>query len=138
MVDFLAGEGFGQAFPAARQGEVLGDIGRQELLVLGKAVERPQGGDLQVKAFAAEAAGGSLGWWARARSRSCWRKAIRWRSSTDCPVCKALFLRPGDELVQQRGVGPLRVLGLAALVAEVLEEVLDQLIHASFWPVNRS
>ena len=54
------------------------------------------------------------------------------------PVRQALLLGPGDELAQQRGVGPLGVLGLPAFVAEVLEEVLDQLIHASFWPVNRS
>ena len=54
------------------------------------------------------------------------------------PVGEALLLGPGDELVQQRGVSFLRVLCLAALVAEVLEEVFDQLVHPSFWPVNRS
>jgi hypothetical protein len=44
--------------PAARQGEVLREIGGQELLVLRKPIEGAEGGNLQVNAFAAEAAGG--------------------------------------------------------------------------------
>ena len=37
------------------------------------------------------------------------------------PVRKILFRSPGNEFVQQRGVGSLRVLRLPALVAQVLE-----------------
>src|ERR1043166_1548793 len=38
-------------------------------------------------------------------------------------------LGPGDEPGQQGGVGPLRVFGLAAFVAEGLEEVFDERLH---------
>src|SRR5208337_3878411 len=51
------------------------------------------------------------------------------------PVREPLLAGPGDEFVQQGGVGPLRVLCLAALVAEILEEVFDQGLHqARHWP----
>ena len=54
------------------------------------------------------------------------------------PVREALLFGPGDEFIQQRGVGSLGVLRLAALMPEVLQEVFDQLVHPSFLPVNRS
>ncbi len=45
------------------------------------------------------------------------------------PVRKPLLAGPGDEFVQERGVGSLRVLRLPAFVAEVLQEVFDQSLH---------
>src|SRR5262249_44015669 len=56
VLDFTAGEGLGQAFPTARQRKVFGDILRQDLFVLSKAVESVQRRDFEVKAFAAKAA----------------------------------------------------------------------------------
>ena len=50
----------------------------------------------------------------------------------DSPIRKPLGFRPADEFIKQSGVGPLRVLRLPALVAEVLEEIFDQGAHR-FW-----
>ena len=54
------------------------------------------------------------------------------------PVVHALLLRPAGESIEHRLVGLLRVLGLPALVAEVLKKVFDQLVHQNFRPVKRS
>ena len=56
------------------------------------------------------------------------------------PIGKPCFPGPGHKLAQQRGVRPLRVLRLAAFVAQVLEKIFDQGLHSAVavWPVNRS
>jgi len=46
------------------------------------------------------------------------------------PIYQSLFSRPGNELGQQRGVGALRVLRLASLVPEMLQKVLNQVLHS--------
>jgi hypothetical protein len=45
------------------------------------------------------------------------------------PIRNPLPFRPGHEFVQESGVGALGVLGLSALVAEVLKEVFNQGVH---------
>jgi hypothetical protein len=45
------------------------------------------------------------------------------------PVRKILLRRPRGEFAQQRGVGFRRVVGLPALVAQVLEKVFDERLH---------
>jgi len=45
------------------------------------------------------------------------------------PILQTLLLRPRDEFVEQRSVSALGVLGVAALVAEVLKKIFDQGLH---------
>ena len=45
------------------------------------------------------------------------------------PVAKLIRLGPGNEFPKQGGVCPLGVLGLAALVAQILEKIFDQVLH---------
>ncbi len=45
------------------------------------------------------------------------------------PIRELLRLRPVNETLEQRGVSFLRVLGLAAFVAQVLQEIFDQCLH---------
>src|SRR4029077_15229704 len=47
------------------------------------------------------------------------------------PILEPLLLGPNNEFIQQRGVGALGVLGLAAFVAEMLEEVFNERVHGS-------
>ena len=46
------------------------------------------------------------------------------------PVGEALFFAPGDEPAQQRRVGFGGVVGLTALVAQILQKVFDERLHA--------
>jgi hypothetical protein len=45
------------------------------------------------------------------------------------PVREPLLAGPGDEFVQERGVGSLGVFRLATFVTEVLEEVFNKGLH---------
>jgi len=51
------------------------------------------------------------------------------------PVTELLKFRLVDKLPQQGGVGFLRVLSLAALVAQVLKEIFNQILHESCGPL---
>lgn len=101
----------------------------QETLAFGKAVESAQGGDYEVKAFGAEFAG------SRPLTRGGRPLAFgleegqQVRKRDGRPFAQALRFRPADEPAEQSGVGLLGVRGLSALVAEVLEEILDQILH---------
>src|SRR5688572_20589565 len=53
------------------------------------------------------------------------------------PTPQALVFRPENEFLKQTGIRLLRLLGLAALIAQVLEKILDQLVHHNSLPVNR-
>ena len=45
------------------------------------------------------------------------------------PIRQFFLFSPDDELIQQRRISPLRVLGLAALMTQVLEEILNERVH---------
>jgi hypothetical protein len=47
------------------------------------------------------------------------------------PVAQPAPARPRDEAVQHRALGLLGVLRLPALVAQVLDEVLDEVLHGA-------
>ena len=46
------------------------------------------------------------------------------------PLFQTLLFRPGNEFVEQCGVGSLSVIGMPALMAEVLKKIFDQSLHA--------
>ena len=120
---------FRQSFPAARQRKIFGDVHRQELFILGEAIEGPQRRDFEINAFAAESP--------RRFFRFVGQRALAFVLEERhemfqldlIPVGEFCLPRPGDELVQQAGVSFLRVLRLAAFVAEVLQEVFDEGVH---------
>ena len=45
------------------------------------------------------------------------------------PIGKIFLRGPGNEFIQQRRVGSLRVLRLPTLVAQVLEKVFNECLH---------
>jgi hypothetical protein len=45
------------------------------------------------------------------------------------PFGQACFSGPLDKVAQQRGVGPLGVFGMAALMTQVLEEIFNERLH---------
>jgi len=47
------------------------------------------------------------------------------------PIIQALFTRPGDKLLEERGIGTLRVLRLPSFVPEVLQKIFDESFHGS-------
>lgn len=47
------------------------------------------------------------------------------------PIGEFLFRGPCDELIQQRGVGSLRMLRLPAFVTQVLEKIFNERLHRS-------
>ena len=45
------------------------------------------------------------------------------------PLLNLMCLRPFHEMMQQRRIGLLSVIGLASFVAEILQKILEQGIH---------
>jgi hypothetical protein len=47
------------------------------------------------------------------------------------PIMQALLAGPGDKLLEESGIGALRVLRLPSFVPEVLKEIFDESFHGS-------
>ena len=108
---------------------MLRHVDREQSFVFAEPVEGPQGGDLQINAFAAQLLWSALG---RANERALpfvLEKFHQVRKPDGLPLSDPLAIGPIHEPAQQRGISFLGVFGLAAFVAEVLQEVLDQVVH---------
>ena len=101
------------------------------LLVFGKAVECAERCDFQIKTFATLASVRFLGLMSQRSLTFVLQKGHQVAQINLFPVTKLLVLRPHDEFVQQAGVRALGMFGLAAFVAEVLKEVLNERLHGS-------
>ena len=67
--------------------------------------------------------------WRADAARSCVQKRHQVRQFNRFPIGQILLLRPGDETVEQRRVGFLRVLRLPAFMPQVLQKIFDQILH---------
>lgn len=133
--DLGIGEGFGEPLPSARQGKIFGDVGRQEFFVFGKAIKSAQGGDFQVDTFTAQAARGIFRLIIEGTLAFVLEKRHEVLEFDVFPIGKVLLCGPGDEFIEQGGVGPLRVLRLPAFVAQVFEKIFNECLHGQEWEV---
>ena len=108
---------------------MLGGIGGQKFFRLGEIVKRAQGGDLQIHALAAQPARRIL-----LLVRQC-PLALALKERHEMfqfdlfPVGDFLPACPRNETIQQPSVSFLRVLRLAAFVAQVLQKIFDERVH---------
>lgn len=96
------------------------DVYRQKFLVFGEAIKGAKCGDFQIDTFRTQfARAGFL--LSRQRPLPFVREERHeMRELHRRPVSELLFLRPGDETIQQRGVGFLCVFGLPAFMPQEL------------------
>ena len=132
LLDFPVGQRLGQTLPTSRQREVFRHVHRQQPFVFGEAVERPQRGDFEINALAAQAARRILRLVGQPASTLVLEEGHQMPKLNGLPIRQTLFARPSDELAQQPGVSLRRVVRLSALVAEVLQKIFDEILHWSW------
>ncbi len=120
---------FRQTLPTLRQRQVVRDIDRQELLVLRKAIEGTQRRDLEVNAFRTQPARGFGRLGVERAVALVFEEEHQVLQLDLLPIREILRRRPRGEALEKTVVIQCRALGLPPLMAEIDEEVFDQILH---------
>ncbi len=125
---------------------MFGGVGGQETFRFAELVESAQGGDLEIERFVAETFGisGRGGGGGLAEGVSAFggertaalvlEKGGEMAEIDLLPALEVPGTGPGDKCSELVGVGPDRVVGLPAFVADMREEILDQRVHGPTSP----
>src|SRR5581483_12492687 len=110
FLNFVVAQGFRKSFPSPGQRQVLRDVGWQKFLGFGKTVKRPQGGNLQVNALAAEPALGILRFTGELAVALVLEKSHQVPQLDRFPIVQTLLGGPTNKLFEQGGVSALSML----------------------------
>jgi hypothetical protein len=119
-----------QPLPAFWQRKVFRNVFREDFFILAEFIKRAKGRDSEINGAAAEFLFRILGC-SRDLSFLLLKKERRQVRQFDrTPVANPVLFRPANKPAEKSGIGALCMLGLAALVPQILQEILNQLLHA--------